>query len=298
MEWGQGDDLEKIISPKWEGGLEVWDPFLLAKVCTVKKIIRLWNVDDSIWSQWIRRHYVQGKALSTIVCKKRDSPIWTNILPNNESLADYLVCKENYVTEWIVPDLQPTMSNLYSYFRLTAPADPFTCGIWSDQASNMSLCKWRLRWNNLHCFKRLREWRMQVPDKCLLCDKEDETAPHLFINCDYSRALWNMFTTKAGGYLDQLLNRTLTSRADIWVGNLIEAIKWQIDVLVTACWGLYWLELTVFIWHLWGECIRRFKEGESCLVNVVAKQPMQDVDIQYRKERFKGQIEAGGFGCL
>ncbi|XP_013617212.1 PREDICTED: uncharacterized protein LOC106323672 [Brassica oleracea var. oleracea] len=38
---------------------------------------------------------------------------------------------------------------------------------------------------------RLISWGMDVSPACLLCGSDDETTPHIFFECDYSRIVWN-----------------------------------------------------------------------------------------------------------
>ncbi|XP_060182114.1 uncharacterized protein LOC132611752 [Lycium barbarum] len=38
---------------------------------------------------------------------------------------------------------------------------------------------------------RLNKWGIEVEPKCSLCQSYDETQEHLFVQCSYTRAVWN-----------------------------------------------------------------------------------------------------------
>lgn len=92
---------------------------------------------------------------------------------------------------------------------------------------------------------------MWVPNECVLGGKEDKTMAHLFVNCEYSRQVWEAFMNRSDDVRWALMGTTVGTIADVQIGDLIEGIEsfpWM-----SPCWGLHWVALAAFVWHLWGE---------------------------------------------
>lgn len=141
---------------------------------------------------------------------------------------------------WTFPNFCPSLANLNRFYCLTAPLALFVIGIWSGQPLKMFVVFWRLWWNKLNCFQCLRNWGMEVLDRCLLYGEEDETNPYLFLNCIYSKKLWNSFASRT---MDAVAshNGRLIRNHDIRIGDLIKGVeKFQRQGL---CWGLQWLAI-------------------------------------------------------
>lgn len=63
---------------------------------------------------------------------------------------------------------------------------------------------------------------MQCPTMCVLCNSEEEMPRHLFINCIFSRGVWDHFLSKIGHVLCQPLGINQVVKLDIRIGDLIE----------------------------------------------------------------------------
>jgi hypothetical protein len=51
-----------------------------------------------------------------------------------------------------------------------------------------------------HCWtaNRLARWGLEHPEKCPLCDQEDETVQHLLVSCVFAREVWAQILSKVG----------------------------------------------------------------------------------------------------
>lgn len=81
-------------------------------------------------------------------------------------------------------------------YRPDAPLDMLADGIRTSWCSKMSIALWRLRWNRLPSFSRMRRWGMSTLDRCLLCNDKEETTGHLFLTCNYNKFVWNTFSSQ------------------------------------------------------------------------------------------------------
>lgn len=92
-----------------------------------------------------------------------------------------------------IAGLKPKVKLLNEKLGGTTIADPYVKGIWSTKSSKMSICIWKLRWSKLLYFNKMREWGMQYPIKCVMCDHSVESLGHLSLNCPYTRRMWDTF---------------------------------------------------------------------------------------------------------
>lgn len=119
---------------------------------------------------------------------------------------------------------------------------------------------------------------MEVPAHCLLCEDEDETVAHLFLNCKFSRQVWGEFALRMADAAARIGGRLIRDR-DFRVGDLIVSIDKFHPKL--ECWGLHWLGLAMFMWHICCERNRQFKARERQTAKVVAREMLQDIEMSF-----------------
>lgn len=47
--------------------------------------------------------------------------------------------------------------------------DNFAKGGWASNVPKMDIAFWKILWNKIHTFARIRRWGRQDPEKCFLC---------------------------------------------------------------------------------------------------------------------------------
>lgn len=92
---------------------------------------------------------------------------------------------------------------------------------------------------------------MIVPNRCLLCELEDETVVYLFLYYQYSRVVWLAFTEKIGNIIWQFMCIDGGSVADVEIGFRVDVI--ERFTKKSPCWGLDWMTLATFVWNPWRE---------------------------------------------
>lgn len=95
----------------------------------VKRTIRLWTNDQSIWCILMRQRYIKGRALEEI-----------NSGPNQSTLK-CINCKRNYYNyEWCGKgEIRRQLIHVHKTLRIPAEEDDLAAGIWSCKASKMSI---------------------------------------------------------------------------------------------------------------------------------------------------------------
>lgn len=91
----------------------------------------------------------------------------------------------------------------------------------------MSMCAWRLRWNKVAFFNKLRLWGTTVLDLSLLSGLEEESVAHLFTNCAFSKkSVWSSFSMKIGDFLSTFIRSRVPNWAtDLRLGDFFDAIE-------------------------------------------------------------------------
>lgn len=116
--------------------------------------------------------------------------------------ASWLVRKIFSAREWQASDLTVTGSfvsdgrfNIKKVYIYPMPCYPKV----SRKSLNMlkeimpkyQFIIWMKVRQRLATIDRLARWGIQVPQSCVLCDRDTkETHAHLFFNCQYSKSLW------------------------------------------------------------------------------------------------------------
>ncbi|XP_026452996.1 uncharacterized protein LOC113353687 [Papaver somniferum] len=101
-------------------------------------------------------------------------------------------------------------------------------------------------WANFHdslpTRSMLKHRRVQVQDdKCLFCRQQEETADHLFVNCNYAREVWNHFIKAFK--VSWVLPSSVRSHFEAW----------RFNNLTGKCRSVWWKVLYAVMWHLWKE---------------------------------------------
>lgn len=239
--------------------------------------------------------YVKGMGLNLIQTTYSQSPMWASILRAVELTEKCVICRPGYRFEWKGKGSTQTKKNIYETIAHPSYVNPLVEGIWVNKSSKMSVTLWRLRWNCLHTFERLKLWRTQVPEYYTLREEEDESPDHLFINCRYTRKFQLDFTELMRGVLWRIMEHLNPTTRDLQVGEVIKGIhRFKKH---TPCWGLSWITLSAFTWHVWLEQNRRFRQDERKTVVIIFKLMISDIDIIYSSSKFKdtpqSSLEAG-----
>ncbi|CAN6937297.1 unnamed protein product [Brassica oleracea] len=94
------------------------------------------------------------------------------------------------------PDDPPSVfstSKLWTSLNPPPPLVSWYKAVWfSQKIPKHSFMAWLLLKGRMLTKDRLRSWGLQVPAECLLCGHAAETANHLFFDCQFSTAVWNL----------------------------------------------------------------------------------------------------------
>lgn len=160
------------------------------------------------------------------------SVIWSSFKCAEHQIRKCFVLGSNYIWEWIGVGASPTPVNiLFSMSSIQAVLAPdyLSQGILYKKSAKMFVLfsqLWKIYWNYLRNFSKLRNWGIPCPNACLLCNCVDESPSHLFYNCSFPHHLWLKFAAWANQSVLKALN--IPNPVTYWQEILLEGLReWQ-----------------------------------------------------------------------
>lgn len=93
----------------------------------------------------------------------------------------------------------------------------------------------------------------------------------MLFKCPYSKRVGNGFIRRSVFGFWQTMEVSTVTLGDVRLGDIIE------DIGSYPYWGLHWVVLTAFTWHIWGERNRKYKENRSKPLEILS---LRDVDVR------------------
>lgn len=177
-------------------------------VANIKRTLRIWT--------WMHEMYVWGRSLSQICPIPSQLLTWSSVLCLSLPTRRCALCGLNYQFVW------KGLGKTHRHIAYTRSSDYCRTRTHSQK---MSVTFWRLHWNCLHTFDHLRQWRVHLLDLCVLCDEQEETLEHIFINYAYLRSIWMSFVEMTGNVIWKSMNRSIMMYEDLQVDVVIKGTQ-------------------------------------------------------------------------
>ncbi|XP_019240895.1 PREDICTED: uncharacterized protein LOC109220885 [Nicotiana attenuata] len=135
--------------------------------------------EDRMWKKWIHAYYIKGQQMEQMKLPKQASWMVRKILEAKQIIEDnnMQICKGKGIIKQIYLQLlddQPRVLWKGLMFGNAArPKAKFTL--------------WLQMQNRLLTVDRLKKWGIQGEDRCSLCEKEEETRDHIYVECTYTK---------------------------------------------------------------------------------------------------------------
>ncbi|XP_019085519.1 PREDICTED: uncharacterized protein LOC109126437 [Camelina sativa] len=253
-----------------------------------RNLIRNWNFWDlnpASTGSWIWRRLCKLRPLakSFIVCVVGSGETasfwydnWTGLGPlldltgpNAPQIvglplhAVMLQCQHDDTYLWKTNQSPPSdmFSTSKTWLALNPPGNrvPWHKSVWfKHRIPKHAFICWVAAWNRLHTRDRLRNWGLNVPALCPLCDTHPESRDHLFFQCEYSASIWTFFTIRA-----RVSPPTQFMPCLLWIhsassnGNLATILK---------------LAFQASIYHIWKERNQQIHSAQSKPATVIIKE--------------------------
>lgn len=148
----------------------------------------------------------------------------------------------------------------WDHLRLKTPKLPWTRSVWfKGSIPKHAFTFWVAHLDRLPVRHRLVTWGIPVPETCLLCNQCTETRDHLFLQCEYSKAIWDKLFIRLG---------TPQLRINDWSAF----INWLQNAMGNCLFTIKHLSAQATIYLLWKERNSRLHAGNSLPHSVLFKQ--------------------------
>ena len=98
---------------------------------------------------------------------------------------------------------------------------PYRC-VWVDKVpTKAAFFAWQAAWGKILTLDRLQKRGWQFPNRCFLCDYEEESVNHILLHCVVVRALWEIVFALVGvqSVFPELVKEALFSWRGPYVGK-------------------------------------------------------------------------------
>ncbi|CAJ2645220.1 unnamed protein product [Trifolium pratense] len=132
-----------------------------------------------------------------------------------------------------------TLKDAYSFFTTSGQKVSWAKSLWNIAIPpSKSFMVWRLFHHKMPTDEILAARGIQLPSMCCLCNKDSETTNHLFLECQFSLALWNWLAAIINHRID------VSSLSTLWQvtsGNWNPQCKITITAVVIYILNYIWL---------------------------------------------------------
>ncbi|KAH0722878.1 hypothetical protein KY290_005534 [Solanum tuberosum] len=157
--------------------LRIWNKDAIAK--------NYWDVEnkvDKLWIRWIHTYYIKGEQGDNIQVPKQACWMIRKILEARTVITQFST---------INPE-KSVIRQLYNNMLQGKPKVPWKCLMYMNAARPKSkFTTWIQLHGKMLTTDRLSKWGLNVEKTCCLCQLQEESREHLFVQCTYVRRLWD-----------------------------------------------------------------------------------------------------------
>jgi len=241
--WNSSNSLvawKNICLPKAEGGLglkdlKCWNSSFLLK--------NLWNIHqkkDTLWVQWVHQEFLHSSSIWHRVQRNDDSPLVKRLMNIRDIMLQACGSVDSAVrmiSSWYNGSLF-NLKAAYDFLRDKGPYKFWTQIVWHPcLVPKHSFILWLAVRSRL--LTRDRLLFLESNRACPFCNREEESAGHLFFLCPFTASVWTHVKAWAG------ISRAMTT--------LSSAIKWLIKEARGPSW-INKMKKTVFsctVYSIW-----------------------------------------------
>ncbi|XP_019250940.1 PREDICTED: uncharacterized protein LOC109229843 [Nicotiana attenuata] len=141
-----------------------------------------WNVaqkEDRMWIKWIHAYYIKGQQMEQVKVPTQASWMVRKILE-----ARHIIEKNNVQ----ISKGKGIIKQIYLKLLEDQPRVMWKCLMFGNAARPKAKFNlWLQLQNRLLTVERLKKWGIQGEDKCSLCQGQEETRDHIYVECSYTR---------------------------------------------------------------------------------------------------------------
>ncbi|XP_020249644.1 uncharacterized protein LOC109827093 [Asparagus officinalis] len=178
-----------------QGGLGLFSAKEWNNAAAIKLLWLIHQKKDLLWVKWVHGHYLQHSNIWQVQHRSNDSWMWKQLL----KVRNMLLAKFGN-TEVLMSSMDSccvngkiSMSAIYN-----ALYQSNTSAVWAETTwgrlnyPKHSFILWLVNHSRHLTQERLCRLRLLDANLCVLCSSQPENCKHLFFECHYSAAVWNM----------------------------------------------------------------------------------------------------------
>ncbi|VFQ93364.1 unnamed protein product [Cuscuta campestris] len=168
---------EEVCLPKQEGGLGLKNLLFWNQACSMKLLWDIANKKDSLWVRWVHSKYLKQGTIWECNVKNDDCYYWKKLIQNRRlfvgmNTANGYTVKEGY--------------NRLKGIRMKVDWAEVVWSRWS--VPKHQIIAWLIWKGRIQTKDRLSKF-LPIDTTCVLCEKEMESADHIFCSCTYAKAI-------------------------------------------------------------------------------------------------------------
>ncbi|CAN1767208.1 hypothetical protein LINPERHAP1_LOCUS10182 [Linum perenne] len=138
--------------------------------------------------------------------------------------------------------------------------------IWNNQVpTKVAGFLWQVAHGNISTIDNLMRRGLQIPNRCAMCENDNESIHHLFWSCSFASQVWSFFSSRLS--LLGPFPRGVKEFVRAWKGlNCCGLFRPGVKVLIHA-----------IVWAVWGERNNRVFRDKRATWSVVASQVAHQV---------------------
>ncbi|CAH9092688.1 unnamed protein product [Cuscuta europaea] len=238
---------KKISYPKEEGGLDIRSLKDVERAFSLKMWWK-WKTSSCFWSEFMKARYPREGDMRI---KIADSPIWRRLCLVNDLATCLIDSSDNQFTWKDTKNGQFTLKSAYHAIRHSLGSSYAFKQLWHPQQQpKIKIFQWRLFKGVLPITDKLIHFRRIIqPSICPLCRNDDDSTIHIFLECDFSKAIWSYFaqimSIPMPSHCSYIRNIFLIWWFEAGSKNLIDLFKHNLPGII--CWNI-WKVYTDQIW--------------------------------------------------
>ncbi|XP_039066047.1 uncharacterized protein LOC120211619 [Hibiscus syriacus] len=251
---GERVSWNQICSIKSEGGLGLKSLTCWNKICCFMLVRNILAGEGSLWVAWIKAYCFKLDDYWNVVNKPHFSWILRKLIKLREEVRGLFPASGSWLQikgDWIWNSIRDRKSKV-TWHRV----------IWfPTHIPKFSLITWMAVLDRLPTRERLCRFAVLTDASCGLCGTVLESRSHLFIDCSFSREVWNVLLQLCGLRMQWLS----WDHSLCWLVSNLKGKSLLVHILKLAWTG--------FVYFIWDErnrrCFRGMMRSVDTIVNII-----------------------------
>ncbi|XP_019239539.1 PREDICTED: uncharacterized protein LOC109219536 [Nicotiana attenuata] len=171
---------EKVCTPKSMGGLGLMNMRVWNKAAISKASWDIEHKSDRLWIRWLHAYYIKNQHFAQMAIPQQAGWMVKKLFEAKSSLLLIQVNNAGSVIKQIY----------YQLLGNNAKISWKTLRFGNNARPKAQFIVWLQMQGRLLTVDRIASWGVSVDHECKLCNNQNKTRDHLFVECPYSIKVW------------------------------------------------------------------------------------------------------------